>query len=189
MQGISSWLLAHTDRWHDTWEIVGALATSAAVLFSLITTLVQSRARARAEEERDVAISRERSIEDELRRERREAQARGIAIWITEGGHDPQTGDSTDDLITIYVKNYTQMPVFNVRGSMFVAGSPVTVKTEDVLLPGVTLLCYVRPSDAPDAWGGAQGCVQFRDTAGLEWLRFRSGLLQERPTSSATTLR
>lgn len=184
LMAASSWTHAYATRWHDAWEIVGAFATFAAVGFSLLSAKKSAQDRRTAEAQRDAAVEREQSLEDEARRDRLEAQARGIAVWHHKGGQDPQTGAPDSDLLTVYVKNYTQMPIFDARGAVNVAGVLTLTEPRTMVLPTATAEFYIRSGDFDGPWESVQPCVKFRDTAGAQWYRYSTGQLVELPAAS-----
>jgi hypothetical protein len=177
----SSWTHEYATRWHDAWEIVGAFATFAAVVFSLVSAGRSAAARRTAEEQRDAAMQRQQSLEDEARRDRLEAQARGVAVWHQKGGQDPLTGATDPDLLTVYVKNYTQMPIFDAKGAVNVGGVLTLTDPRTMVFPTGTAEFYIRSGDFVGPWESVQPCVKFRDTAGVQWCRYSTGQLVEVP--------
>jgi hypothetical protein len=109
-------LVAYTERWHDTWEIVASIATLCAVMIALAIALVEGRARSKAQAselerlrvERDEARTERATAEQADRQRVLEAQARQVVIWA-EVEHD---GDAL--AIEVTAVNYSDTPIFSV---------------------------------------------------------------------------
>jgi hypothetical protein len=109
------WLRFYTERWHDTWEIVGSIATLLAVITALVIALVEGRARARTQAdelerlrvERDEARREREVVEDAERQRAREAQARQVVIWAEI------ERDRNDLVLDVTTVNYSDAPIFS----------------------------------------------------------------------------
>lgn len=190
MQTAWDWLHAYAERWHDTWDIVGALGAAAAVVLALGLAWRDGRARRVAEWERDDARAAQLATEERLERERRESQARGIAIWTFEApwfglyqGSDVHpdvvSGGSAFTSITVTGKNYTQMPLFDLVGLYANNGIETEIGSASILLPGAQCSFELEPTEPgvvpamPE-----QLAIGFRDTAGVKWIRRSDGSLE-----------
>ena len=130
------WVLTNAGQWRDAWEIVGAIATAAAVVVALVGIRHESRARRRAEaraseaeRQRDLersASEARRAAEDRAEAERaRRAQALAVIAWVERRSlamEEQQVlarvwrGDRSGRDWTWSVRwvNHSPMPVFDV---------------------------------------------------------------------------
>ncbi|GAB4085942.1 hypothetical protein GCM10028784_25720 [Myceligenerans cantabricum] len=183
---MSDWI-EYTSRWHDTWEIVGAIAstigsaaTVGAVVVALLLGRQEARARAEAQEaeldrlrqERDEArAERDRAEEATLRRER-EAQARRVVV------QDVMTvtkGNTEANEVEAGVHNFSDMPVFDL--ALFCPSQrrqPNRGPQVDALPPGGSRSHSFRGVDSTSV-----SYVTFRDAFGLGWERRADGSLRE----------
>lgn len=193
------WFLGYAGRWHDAWELVGALSTAAAVVVALVGIRHESRARRRAEDrareaerQRDVertAAEARRVTEERAQAERaRRAQALAVIAWVERRGLAPEEqgvlararrGDRSGRSWTWSLRwvNHSPMPVFDMSAhveAQVIENGPVI---ERAVLPAgedglEDLPISLQGLDSPRAF------VHFRDLAGVRWRRWQDGGLE-----------
>lgn len=183
---------AFSVRWHDLGDILGAAAAAAAVIFSVVSAWRSANARRVAEVERDAAQSAQRVAEEAAAAERREQQARAVAVWATapmatsdpeDDGNlldqNPYTGETGYYVPVVHVANHSAMPIFDIRAELIEStGEYVVWPALDLLPPGEHGSLYaqhIRPGVGP----AGRASVSFRDTAGHLWRRSWNGDLQQ----------
>lgn len=184
------WLREYTAAWHDTWEIVAALATSAAVLVALLSIRTERR-RARAEHERaehaTAQAVAERARSDAWRAEQadaaRRAQALRVIAYPARKAVFRSIGGTSAHTWELKVANHSDAPIFDVHVTVSVGDWHDEVTLE--LLSAYEMVSH--PTDRLVRDPQATATIHFRDVAGLRWTRHSTGeLLEQRPESSGT---
>lgn len=179
----TDWLHAHTERWHDTWEIAGAIATTAAVFIALASIRREHEATKKAEQREAEAVAErdaERTTHGAERahaaeRERR-AQALLVIAYPWMEGIDPTSTARQVGHWQMVVDNYSPAPVFDVRCECFIGDELDSFSERLVLPPGGKQLVFTT-SKSPD--DDPRTLVYFRDVAGVRWRRDEDGTLTE----------
>lgn len=181
MDGFWNWLIAYTTRWHDTWEIVGALATAAAAAVALWLASRERVDRVRAEQERAAAVQARIEAEEAERRRRREDQARRLVVSATRSVYVRVGQDVTFDITVRYI-NRSDMEILGcsvmISGRWTALGSRHDKGVVGVLEPGRVVEGIADVHDGPEPELAAIA-VRFRDASGVQWDRFADGRLTE----------
>lgn len=170
----------------DLATILGAVASAAAVIWAVLSTLHERRERKAAQN----ALQKERG---ESREAAKRDQAQHLVGWfehvVTDHIEEPD-----DDLVmweipvewqpTMYVGNHSGAPVFDVQVTIIRIRDDRRVGTwrRKVLAPGSTWK-ELRPDDADIHQQDVRVEVVFRDVAGRRWTRHDDGRLEELLTS------
>lgn len=194
------WLAAYAARWHGAWEIVGALATSAAVIVALLAARHEAHARKRAEVRAEVAEAqrdRERSEADaqriaENRRRavaRRREQGLRLIAWaersdltreeLTAGGKLSTAAlNARPWKWSVRMVNHSDMPAFDVSAHIADQLIELGFLVHRAVLPAGAEVVV----DLPSALQGLERPVAFlyfRDLPGVLWRRWQDGRLEE----------
>ncbi|MFJ1510943.1 hypothetical protein [Cellulosimicrobium funkei] len=181
MQPVWEWLHDYASRWHDLWEVVGALGSAAAAGIALWLATRERADRKAAEEDRDAAREAQRRAERAEARREREAQARQVVLWMlpTWSSINPVTGEfeGPPDGSRTVVTNYSAMAVLDV--------TPVLLDANGETTRVATMRPALPPDETHDTWelgvadDGSTGiyAVEFRDAAGAQWRRYQHGRL------------
>lgn len=179
------WLLVHVEKWHDTYEVIGAVFTAIAVIVALAVALYENNARQRAERharELELVAQHERRraehrrvIEQRAARsERRRAQALRVIAW-----HEVRPLKSPGGLWLTHVVmlNGSTAPIFDVSVHAWADGNPdpLPITERTVLVPDVEVVA-VQPEHEH---GTLRVFCYFRDLAGVFWRRDEDGTLLE----------
>ncbi|MBD5787121.1 hypothetical protein IF650_13115 [Cellulosimicrobium terreum] len=180
MQPVWEWLHDYGARWHDFWEIVGALGSAFAAGVALWLATRERANRKVAEDERDAARAAQRRVEQAEAQRERESQARRVVMWVEYWSASQSDGSETArelDRANVVVMNCSDMPVIDVSPVLLdVNDNGDLTETLAVLEPGAKFrsrefsLTETRDHDF---------AAHFRDTAGRHWLRERHGKLSE----------
>lgn len=177
-----TWFTGYTNRWHDTWEIVGALGSAGAAGAAVWIASRERADRQAAERDRDQARREQRAAELAGVRREREAQARQVVVWLTRQARTPiGDGPPRPPWVLAWYANYSSMPIKNAvvvaRGELIKDNGFVFA-----LLPGhepvqasfseEILATKILDSDI---------AVDFRDAANVRWRRGADGSLDEVP--------
>ena len=181
----------------DWAEVVGALATAAAVIVAVLGLRRETRARKKAEaraEAAEAASTAERERSDRQRaeqeqaaqEERRKAQALQVIAWVetrraTRVLHDESgVRQLTDELVLHYV-NQSPSPLFDARFAVHPSGyNEHTEILTIAVVPGHDRDEIVLSDELQ--WQQKKaftGVVRFRDLQGAKWRRDENGNLQE----------
>lgn len=190
------WLYQWTTTWHDAWDVVGAVATAAAVIVAVWGVRRESRARKLAEARADAAeqarvaererVDRGRADQDAARREQdRRAQALQVIAWLeavavshvitdTEGRRLPT-------MLRFHYVNHSSSPLFDVTLRVFASGFNefVDVAQVPVVPGGVRETAPVPRRVQQEQARGYGAVVDFRDLHGVHWRRTQDGKLFE----------
>ncbi|MBX9244660.1 hypothetical protein ICW40_07530 [Actinotalea ferrariae] len=178
------WLSGYAERWHDTWEIAGALGSFATAAVAVYLASRERADRQAAERDRDEARAAQRRAEQRELRRSREAQASGVVVWTTQRAATVE--DELKHTFNLHVANFSGLPVTRVE--WFVRDEVAVLHGSFV---GTSLHGTGRPSLAPgeEGWGVLPFAeraelreaaedeiyVQFRDVSGHRWARYANG--------------
>lgn len=176
-------LHAYVERWHDTWDVVGAAFTALAVIVSLFFGMQQYR---RVQRELQDTRKEKQRLELRAARREREQQVRRVVVYPTAlmastrpgNNHDVLHFDSAGDPVQLEVFNHADMPIFDVKAAA-IRGDRRHVHIHGgslsrPLLPGASALVEAsampsaRPEDGALGWRHA---VLVRDGHGQRWIR------------------
>lgn len=179
LDGLHTWSV----RWYEFWQFLGAIGTVAAVVVALGLARRDSKARARAEEQRDAALVAQKVAEATEVRRLREEQARLISVWAVPGevgATMDDEGQITDEYpaVKIVVANLSSQPVFDCTFHHVVDGddSEQAIPVDLVLEPSVR-----RDKMVNEHAERSSVSVTFRDASGTGWRRWVDGDLAEEP--------
>ncbi len=189
MQDILDAAVAYSDRWYSFWQIIGAIATVAAVGVALLLGRRDARLRTRAQQdelsrleaERDEAMRRQHSAETAEATRAREAQARKIAFWTVS--HEDIVGGERKTRYTVFCHNYSDAIVFDLK--VYPAVSPRTgsaIKTS--LDPGDRFSSFFWGPEG----GGMEHAMTFSDLQRRHWRLHEDGRLELVGPVSVSTL-
>lgn len=192
-------LYQYVATWHDTWEVVGALATAGAVIVAL-AGIRHERAKTKNADDRakvaDDRLATERKAADDARateaevaaeREKR-AQARLVIAWVSwKVDHRGLGGAEVGHWIGEY-GNYSTAPVFDVEVELFqrfrhhpqhpeIAEYKADKSDEAAVLPPGASDWF--DSGVKDRARKPIVYLYFRDLAGTRWRRMANGELFE----------
>lgn len=184
-------------EWLRDWsEVVGALATAAAVIVAVLGLRRETGARKRAEARADAAeatreVERERTdrqrAEQELaaRDERRRAQALQVIAWVerrppTRVRHDESGARPLMDELVVHYINQSPSPLFDVKLAVYASGYNEQTDIGAVaVVPGHDRGELTPPDDVQRLDREFLGVILFRDLQGVRWRRVQNGYLQE----------
>lgn len=156
---------------HDGWEIVGALASAAAVIVAVWLASHERADRKQAEADRDIAREAQRRAELAEAQREREVQARRVAVWL----HDDPAYSPELMGTRVTLGNYSDAPIFAVNVDARVHGGrqPIFRPLARVLPGQMVELVEQFPEEGPLEYVSA--AVEFRDMAGVWWRRTLAG--------------
>ncbi len=188
-------LHAYSERWHDLWEIIGALGAAGAVIVALLLAWRENRARQKTDEELKIERQRREQIELLTLERGQQEFARFVAVWTNLELSEDQHDDSHTQVI-LNVGNYSNAPVFDIffgyesaanqielfshLGEHFDSNFNNTARTLPSLNPGQVItvrLPHLLPSGRPATT--EKELIMFRDIRGALWFRFADGRLQK----------
>lgn len=178
MQPFIDWLHSYTLRWHDAWEIIGALGSAFAAGVAIWLATRERTDRKQADRDRDEALAAQRKAEDAAAEQRRSEQARSVHFWNVASGHNEEHDEwgevvSHDPLLRLVVQNNSSLPVFDVQLSWRLSGGePRTDGPRSSLSPG-----EMHSIDLPPDVDHTRADVRFRDTNNQRWRRYTDGAL------------
>lgn len=174
------WLYAWAERWHEAWEILGAIGSAFAALVALWLASRERVDRQAAERDRDEAREAQKRAELAETRRMREAQARSVVVWADHLVDVLPTGRR--NIARVGAANYSDKPIMDVRFRIDGEALPLVLDHVDrsslpVLHPEMsTTASHVGGPTTPanDDIG-----AEFRDAAGVWWRRSAAGGLEE----------
>lgn len=195
MQPFLDELAAWSARWQDTFGILGAAATTLAVIAVLWIARHEANERKRADERAETAKERALKMQteraEESRAEREIAQARGVAAWVSRtipedqgpGGYTVQR--VTED--TWVVANHSPLPIYSVQVRLYwdQIAQHDTIKLPEPIPPGAEHREFYGRRDHVRVFPIA---VAFQDAAQLWWIRDRHGVLHRQHDPVSWTL-
>lgn len=170
------------------WDILAALGTVGAVVVALVLGFYENRRSANAqrlelerlERERDDARAERDAQVQRERRERLEAQARRIDVWMEDEYRDAEVDDVghifTDDVKhVLYLSNYSDMPIRMILAAQRNGDTwDAIAHSLPVVQPGETIRATVVNWREATDYGFA-----FTDTGGQMWVRSDSGRIYQ----------
>ncbi|WP_024285200.1 hypothetical protein [Cellulomonas sp. KRMCY2] len=184
----------YVTQWHDAWSILGAVATTVAVIIALWSITHERQAR-RAAEMRAQVAERQREVQrvaDETRRigedsrnrwHRRRDQGLRVIGWI-EWQPDPTSfvsaGGALQERRFGRVVNLSDAPVYDMSFQVVNAerDQTLTLAERTVLVAGEEL-SVALPQTHQDPGERMTAFVLFRDLQGARWRRLENGELAE----------
>lgn len=199
MHPILDWAQEPATRWNDVWSMLNAIAAAAAVGVTVwlgwadrkhrreeMQRLQTERNEARAERD-ELRAARDRR-EDADRTERREAQARRVAVWHWLGPPAYRDCEAVAG-VNVCVYNASDLPIFDVRTAYRVVGATLD-QVADVILPDERQEAEsVAPFEAYGRDDPSMRFVRFRDLSGHHWDRFADGRLRAVPANEVELTR
>ncbi|WHP18823.1 hypothetical protein [Cellulomonas sp. ES6] len=180
----TNWLHAYTARWHDTWEIAGAIATTAAVFIAVAGIQREHKATEKAESreaaalaERDAERKQREASEARSRDEARRAQAMLVIAYPRFKASMVTGGGRAIGAWQVLVSNHSTAPIFDVHVEAFLGETRDAFADTSVLPPGEIArleTTELRPDAAEPG-----SVVYFRDLQNVRWRRYQDGTLAE----------
>lgn len=187
-------LLDYVARWHDAWEVVGAVATAVAVVVALVGIWFEAAARRRAEKRAEQAeatrdAERQRADDERARLAKAQewrdqhAQALQVIAWVQKvpigkpfiGSGSEVYVDTENELSWV---NASPSPVFDVVLDVIQTPNTRSVVSEVPVIVGGDRGSTLLPGDLADA-SELRARIMFRDLAGRHWIRQQNGELWE----------
>lgn len=197
------WLLAYVDRWHDTYEVVGAVATAAAVVIALWAGIHEVKGRRAAERdaaqarlERDTeranaAAARRQEEREQHERERRRQALRVIAWHDTRNVREATEEEfARPDFLSrqahiLYVVNHSDAPIFDLTTFIRWDEEPNGIVITRPVLPAGASAEGLLGNIPMTYYGQISAYCTFRDLAGVHWRRDQDGSLVELPSAAS----
>lgn len=187
-------LHSYSTRWHDLWEIIGAIATVSAVAVALYFSHRDSKARKKAEE--DLAAEHEKQDQHTVAETlaRRRAQAELVIAWYGDKEYEFFREENQTDIPDWYARgvsliNHSRALVFDV--AVHVVSDLTTTIYDLPVIPVFPSTQKSRNFELPKTYPTSErlrAYLTFRDVAGVWWKRYEDGELRELTEQEAQKL-